>query len=301
MRIATAPVSWGIFEIEGISAQRPYAEVLDEMSQAGYEGTELGPYGYLPTDPTLLRMELAQRHLELVTAFVPVSLSEPEHFERGLSEVLRVADLLGALGVTLVVLADALHPQRMAIAGRVTPEDGLTESQWETAVAFLHRVAMACRTRGLRVAFHHHAGTFVETPQEIERLLAMTDPDLIGLCLDTGHFVYGGGDPIQAVRTYGSRLWHVHTKDVNPKVLERVKREPLTFAEAVREGLFCPLGDGLIDFPLLIQQLRAQDYRGWIVVEQDVDPNRPGVDPLRDALRSRTYLGQILERLDLTD
>ncbi len=301
MRIATAPVSWGIFEIKGIGAQRPYSEVLDEMNRAGYEGTELGPYGYLPTDPKLLRRELAHRHLELVTAFVPVPLSEPDRLEDAFSEALRVADLLGALGATLLVLADALHPQRMAIAGRVTSEDGFTERQWETAAAFLHRVAGACRIRGLRVAFHHHAGTFVETPSEIERLLAMTDPDMIGLCLDTGHFVYGGGDPIHAVRTYESRIWHVHTKDVNPKVLERVRREPLTFLEAVREGLFCPLGDGLVDFPTLIQELRAQGYRGWIVVEQDVDPRRPDVDPLRDAIRSRIYLRRILERFDLTE
>jgi len=301
MKIATAPVSWGIFEIEGLGAQRPYTEVLDEMSRAGYEGTELGPYGYLPTDPKLLHRELAQRHLRLVTAFIPIPLSEPERFEGAFSEVLRVADLLGALGATLVILADALHPRRMAIAGRATPEDGLTEQQWETAVAFLHRVARACRDRGLRVAFHHHAGTFVETPSEIERLLAMTDPDVIGLCLDTGHFVYGGGDPIRAARTYGSRIWHVHAKDVNPKVLERVRRESFTFAEAVREGVFCPLGDGLVDFPSLIRELRAQDYQGWIVVEQDVDPRQPGVNPLRDAIRSRIYLRQILERLNLTD
>jgi inosose dehydratase len=300
MRIATAPVSWGIFEIEGFGAQRPYFEVLEEMSRAGYEGTELGPYGYLPTDPQLLRRELAERHLELVTAFVPISLSEPEHFERGLSDVLRVADLLRALDVRLLVLADALSPRRMAIAGRVTPEDGLTESQWEAAAAFLHRAASACRARGLRIAFHHHAGTFVETPWEVERLLAMTDPEEIGLCLDTGHLVYGGGDPIRAVRTYGPRIWHVHAKDVNPKILDRVRREPLTFPEAVQEGVFCPLGDGVVDFPTLIRELRAQGYQGWIVVEQDADPNRPGVDPLRDAVRSRMYLRQIVERLDLT-
>ncbi|MCS6817759.1 MAG: TIM barrel protein [Blastocatellia bacterium] len=301
MRIATAPVSWGIFEIEGMGAQRSYAEVLDEMSQAGYEGTELGPYGYLPSDPIHLRAELARRYLELVTAFVPVPLSEPERFERAFADVLRTADLLSALGVTLLVVADALTPHRMAIAGRVTPEDGLAESQWETAVAFLHRIAAACRARGLRVAFHHHAGTFIETPQEIERLLAMTDPEAIGLCLDTGHFVYGGGDPIHAVRTYGPRIWHVHAKDVDPKVLERVRREPLTFTEAVRAGLFCPLGDGLVDFPTLIRELRGQHYRGWIVVEQDVDPSHPNANPLRDAMRSQIYLRQIFEHLDLTD
>jgi inosose dehydratase len=301
MRIATAPVSWGIVEVEGWGSQRPYSEVLDEMRQAGYEGTELGPYGYLPTDPILLRAELARRHLELVTAFVPIPLSDPERCEREFSTVLRVADLLSALGATLLILADALSPRRMAIAGRVAPDDGLSEPQWEAAAASLHRIARACRARGLRVAFHHHAGTFVETPAEIERLLARTDPELIGLCLDTGHYVYGGGDPIRAVRTHGSRIWHVHAKDVAPKMLERVRRESLTFVEAVREGLFCPLGDGLVDFPTLIRELRAQGYRGWIVVEQDRDPDRPDADPLRDARRSRAYLRRILESLDVTD
>jgi inosose dehydratase len=300
MRIATAPVSWGIFEIEEFGIRRPYTEVLDDMQRAGYEGTELGPYGYFPTDPPLLRAELSHRQLQLVTAFVPVSLSEPDGCERGLSEVLRVADLLQALGVELLLLADALTPRRSAIAGRVTSADGLTESQWKEAVACLHRIAHACRARGVRVAFHHHAGTFVETPEEIARLCTMTDPDLIGLCLDTGHYVYGGGDPVEAVRTYGSRIWHVHAKDVIPEVLERVRREPLSFAEAVHEGLFCPLGEGVVDFPGLIRELSAHGYRGWIVVEQDVDPRRPGVDPLRDAARSRAYLHQVLERLGLT-
>jgi len=301
MRIATAPVSWGILEVEEFGIRRPYTEVLDEMRRAGYEGTELGPYGYFPTDPALLRAELSRRQLQLVTAFVPIPLSEPDCFERGLSEVLRVADLLQALGAELLLLADALTPRRSAIAGRVTSANGLTESQWREAIACLHRIARACRARGVRVAFHHHAGTFVETPEEITRLCAMTDPDLIGLCLDTGHYVYGGGDPVEAVRTYGSRIWHVHAKDVIPDVLERVRREPLSFAEAIREGLFCPLGEGLVDFPGLIRELGTRGYRGWIVVEQDMDPRRPGVDPLRDAAQSRAYLQQILERLGLTD
>ncbi|GBC82450.1 Inosose dehydratase [bacterium HR10] len=301
MKIATAPVSWGICEVEGLGARRPYSEVLDEMRLAGYEGTELGPYGYLPTDPTLLREELSRRQLELVTAFVPIPLSEPERFEHGLRDVLRVADVLQALGATLIVLADTLTPRRLTIAGRVTPTDELTEAQWGEAVTFLHEVARACRARGLLAAFHHHAGTFIETPREVARLLAMTDPELIGLCLDTGHYVYGGGDPVEAVRAYGPRIWHVHAKDVRADVLERVRREPLTFAEAVREGLFCPLGDGVVNFPALIRELSAWGYQGWIVVEQDVDLGQSEVAPLRDAARSRAYLRHVLQTLGLTD
>lgn len=301
MKIATAPVSWGIIEVEGFGTSRPYGEVLDQMQEAGYEGTELGPYGYFPTDPNVLRAELSRRQLQLVTAFVPIPLSEPEHFEKGLAHIARVADLLCALGASLLVLADALHPTRMERAGRVAPEDGLTETQWRDAVALLHRAAQLCRARGLRVAFHHHAGTFVETPEEVERLCALTDPELIGLCLDTGHYVYGGGDPVAAVRKYGQRIWHVHAKDVTASVLARLRREPIAFLEAVREGVFCPLGEGLVDFPALLQELKACGYTGWIVVEQDVDPSRSEGDPLRDALRSRIYVQEVMRRLSLTD
>jgi inosose dehydratase len=282
-------------EVEGWSGQKSYSEVLDEMAQAGYEGTELGPYGFLPTEPEELKAELSARSLQLVSAFVPIPLAAPERYETSFQETLTAAELLARSGARLIVLADAMSEARMAVAGRVNDErDGLKEQQWEAAAKILMRTARACSERGLRVAFHHHAGTFVETPREIERLLTLTDADLIGLCLDTGHYFYGGGDPVEAVRKYGARIRHLHLKDVQPSVLETVRQEGVGFLEAVRRGVFCELGEGAVGFSQVIQGLQAVNYEGWAVVEQDVDITQPGVDPLQSASRSRVYLHTVI-------
>ena len=291
IKTGTAPVSWGIFEVEGLSSQQPYNEVLDEMQRAGYSGTELGPYGYFPTEPERLMSELSARDLELVSAFVPIPLAEPKRHAAGLEEALRVAKLLSASGARLIVLADVMSGLRIAAAGRVDERrDGMSDEQWKGATQILTRVATACRELGLDAVFHHHAGTFVETPREIERLCEAVDEQLLGLCLDTGHYFYGGGDPVEAVRKYGSRIRHLHLKDVQPPVLETVRREGVDFIEAVRRGVFCELGDGAVDFPKVIDGLTANGFTGWAIVEQDTDASQEGVDPFASAVRSRQYL-----------
>lgn len=288
-------MSWGIMEVEGWNGQAPYSKVLDEMAEAGYEGTELGPYGYLPAEPERLIAELSSRGLSLVSAFVPLPLDEPERHDASYREAMKVARLLARAGARLIVLAGEMIDARMEVAGRVIEErDGMSENQWDDAVQILTRIAAGCRELGLATAFHHHAGTLVETPGEIERLSASTDPALIGLCLDTGHYSYGGGDPVEALRKYGSRVWHLHLKDVLPAVLESVRRERIGFLDAVRRGVFCELGDGGVDFHGIKQGLMDCGYDGWAVVEQDVDAEQVGVRPFDSALRSRRYLEELM-------
>jgi len=295
IKIGTAPVSWGIMEVEGWDGRVAYGRVLDEMAEAGYEGTELGPYGYLPSEPERLLAELSSRGLRLVSAFVPLHLAEPQRHEAGFREAIKVAGLLARAEARLIVLAGDMTEARMAVAGRVIEErDGMNEQHWQCAVEILTRIAKACRELGLATAFHHHAGTLVETPNEIERLCENTDPALIGLCLDTGHFFYGGGDPVEAVRKYGPRIWHLHLKDVRLPVLESVRREGVGFLEAVRRDVFCELGEGAVDFPRITQGLMNCGYDGWAVVEQDVDTDQPGVQPFESAVRSRRYLREAI-------
>jgi inosose dehydratase len=295
IKIGTAPVSWGIMEAEGWNGHQAYARVLDEMAEAGYEGTELGPYGYLPTEPEHLIAELSSRGLRLVSAFVPVHLAEAQRYETDFHEAIKVAQLLAQAGSRLIVLADEMGGARMSVAGRVNEErDGMSASQWNGAVEILSRIATACREFGLVTAFHHHAGTLVETPAEIERLCASTDPSLIGLCLDTGHYMYGGGDPVDAVEKYGSRILHLHLKDVRPEVLQSVRKDGVGFLDAVRRGVFCELGEGAVDVPAIAQGLMNCGYEGWALVEQDVDADQPGVDPYESAVRSRQYLRDVI-------
>jgi inosose dehydratase len=295
IKVGTAPVSWGIMEVEGWGEQQSFSKMLDEMAEAGYAGTELGPYGFLPTEPEHLMAELAARGLQLVSAFVPIPLAEPGRHETSFQGAIKVAELLARAGAKLIVLADEMSKARMAVAGRVIEErDGMKEHQWEGAAKILSQVAGACRELGLATAFHHHVGTLVETPKEIERLCASTDSSLLGLCLDTGHYFYGGGDPVEAVRKYGSRIWHLHLKDVRANLLGHVRQEALGFLEAVRLGVFCELGEGAVDFPTTIDELIACGYDGWSIVEQDMDANQPDVRPLESASRSRLYLRNVI-------
>ena len=184
IRIATAPVSWGVMEVAGFEGRQTYAQVLDEMVQAGYEGTELGPYGFLPTEPALLKEELARRRLALIGAFVPLPLATAERHESGFQEAIKTADLLANAGAPLMVLADEMSPARMEIGGSASESDGMTSEQWREAAKLLARTTKECTRRGLRAVFHHHVGSFVETPAELDLLCAVTDPELLGICFD---------------------------------------------------------------------------------------------------------------------
>ena len=291
IRIATAPVSWGILEVEGWGKQRPYGEVLDEIVQAGYTGTELGPYGFLPTDPAQLKTELSKRNLPLLGAFVPLPLAHADKHDAALQSALEVAQLLSQAGAPFLVLADEMNPARMAVAGSVNEDrDGMNAEQWDGAARLLDRVARAGRDLGLSSVFHHHCGTYIETPGETDRLLALTDPQMLGLCLDTGHYLYGGGDPLHCARTHGKRIRHLHLKDVKPQVLDQVRREKIPYLDAVRLGVFCELGQGGVDLSAVIRELTTAGFDGWAVFEQDVDTTQPGSNPLESATRSRNYL-----------
>jgi len=293
IRIATAPVSWGVMEVEGWARQQTYGEVLDEMVQAGYTGTELGPYGFLPTDSEELKRELQKRNLTLLGAFVPLPLGRPEGHQEGMRGALETARLLAANGAPYLVLADEMSERRMAIAGSAGPADSFTEAQWEGAAKLIACIAKTARELGVRSVFHHHAGTYIETPGEVARLLDLTDPELLGICLDTGHYFYGGGDPVEFARTHAQRIWHLHLKDIRASVLEKVRREKIGFLEAIRAGVFSELDQGNVDLAGVIHELAKSGFDGWAVFEQDVDPTVPGTNPLASATRSREYLRRV--------
>jgi inosose dehydratase len=280
-------------EVEGWARKQTYAQVLDEMVQAGYRGTELGPYGFLPTDPQELKRELGKRDMTLLGAFVPLPLGHAERHAEGMRSALEVARLLAANGAPYIVLADEMNEKRMAIAGSAGRADGFTEAQWEDAAKLISCIGKTAREIGVRCVFHHHAGTFIETPEEVERLLAVTDPTLLGICLDTGHYYYGGGDPVAFAREHAARIGHLHLKDIRNSVLERVRRERIGYLEAIRLGVFSELGQGNVDLAGVIRELDAAQFDGWAVFEQDVDPTIPGTDPLASATRSREYLRKV--------
>jgi len=296
IRIANAPCSWGALEFDLAAPAPGYAEVLDEMAATGYAGTELGDFGFMPTDPGRLRGELARRGLALLAAFVPVALADPAAQAAGAEVAVRTARLLAAASDArpLIVLADdnGSVAMRREHAGRVLPEHGLQDAQWDTFAAGAVRAARAVRdATGLRTAFHHHCAGWVETPAEIDALMRRTDPGLLGLCLDTGHLTFGGGDPLATLSRYADRVWHVHFKDCDPAVARQARDRGWDYFEAVRRGIFCELGRGSVDFPAVATALAARGYGGWVVVEQDVLPGMG--TPAASARRNREYLRSI--------
>ena len=296
IKIANAPCSWGALEFDLQHKPATYDQVLDEIYETGYLGTELGDWGFMPTDPEQLKAELQSRGLSLVGAFVPVALKEFTAHRKGEEAALKVARLLTAVAGELpfIVLADdnGKVPLRTQNAGRVKPSMGLSEAEWRVFAQGVEIIARAVKNEtGLRLVVHHHCAGFCETPAEIDRLLSLTDPALVGLCLDTGHYQFAGGDPLKFLQKYSHRVWHVHFKDCDPLVAENSRKEGWDYFKSVEKGVFCELGKGCVNFPAISHELKKQGYDGWIVVEQDVLPGMG--KPKESAYRNRQYLKSI--------
>jgi inosose dehydratase len=283
--------------IEGIEGERyDYVRVLNEIAATGYAGTELGDWGFMPTDPAALRAELASRKLDLLASWVSVRLHDATQHEGSAADCVRTAKLLAEVGGPgcFIVLGNDPYadPVRTKHAGRVTPQIGMSDDQWQVFARGANFVAQRVMDEtGLRTVFHHHIGTWVETPAETERFLALTNPDIVGLVFDTGHWSFAGGDPVAGLKQYADRIWHVHFKDHEPNVARQSRERGWDGPTSVGHGIFPELGKGDVNFPAVLATLKEIGYDSWIVVEQDV---LPGLGtPKESAQRNRDYLKQI--------
>jgi inosose dehydratase len=292
--VANAPVSYGAFEITvGVDPNVPEAlTLLDWVRDAGYQGIDLGPVGYLGDTQTLPE-RLADRGLGLAGGYLELPFTEPEKLERILPELdalLDVFDSVGGPRPPKPTLADAGSPERSRYPGRAALDRsvGLDEDGWRRFAEGLARAVEICRARGYDPTFHHHTATYIEAQWEIERLLEVSD---VGLCLDTGHLLLGRGEPIKAIREWAQRINQVHLKDARLSRLEEIVAEAAPVEEIWRRRAFCALGDGDIDIARVLDGLADIGYSGWLVVEQDVlpdpaDPRQPAIDQRRN----RDYL-----------
>lgn len=302
MLVGNAPCSWGTLEFEGEQGGRfTHTQMLDELTATGYTGSELGDWGFMPTDPHALADAFAARQLTLTGAFVGVELRNPAAHGPGQATVLRTARLLAQTAALLqakiapfLVLADSngTNLTRTLHAGRITPAMGLSDEEWDIFAEGASSIAETVRREtGLRTVFHHHCAGFIETPDEIARLLAMTDPARLGLVFDTGHYAFGAGGCatlMDALERFADRIWYVHYKDCDEDVLRRAAAGNWDYFEAVRQGVFCELGQGCVDFGAVTTWLRRRHYEGYITVEQDVLPGMG--TPKESAQRNRHYL-----------
>lgn len=294
IKLANAPVSWGIYEFEGSGAKFTYQQCLSEIVEAGYDGIELGPWGYLPTDPDVLNRVLDEYKLKLLSSFVPVGLVDQSTHEKGKEHALKVGKLLAACGAQFVVLADenGSVPELVRQSGKRTGSY-LSADQWDVFADGVNMIAQHLHDEtGLQIVFHHHCAGYVETPEEVRQLMDRVNTDIVGLCLDMGHYHYGGGDSVECINEYGELVRYLHLKDFSPEIAQECRDEDLDYFEATARGIFCPLGEGNVDFPTNIQQMKELGYDGWAIVEQDILTDDLSA-PKKFAKQNREYLRRI--------
>jgi inosose dehydratase len=280
-RIAAAPISWGVCEVPGWGHQLPPDRVLREMRELGITATEFGPDGFLPDAPEDVAALLGRYDLQPLGGFLPVLLHDPAHDP--LPQVEAFAARARAVGAGVVVLA------AFTGADGYDARPQLDDEGWRTLLDNLDRIDARTEQLGLTAALHPHVGTMVETAQDVQRVVDGSD---VGLCVDTGHLLVGGTDPVALVRDHVDRVVHVHLKDVRADLAERVRRGEIAYGDAIPEGVFAPLGAGDVDIAAMVRTLEDHGYAGWYVLEQDImltaDP--AGAGPVADVRASLDHL-----------
>jgi len=283
MRLAAAPISWGVCEVPGWGHQLDRDRVLEDAARLGLRDIEAGPPGFLPDDPREAQALLARHDVKVIGGFVTVVLHRPERIEGELAALDRQAKWLADVGSEVLVLAAASGRDDYDVPATLTSED------WRALFASLPRAVEIAHARGLDTALHPHVGTVIETREAIDRVLAESD---VPLCLDTGHIFVGGGDPAAIARSHPRRIRHVHLKDADAGLAADVRERRVRYADAVKRGLFRRLGEGGAALGDVLAALKDAGYAGWGVLEQDIalaGPPTEANDPARDVARSRDF------------
>jgi inosose dehydratase len=284
MKIAGAPISWGVCEVPGWGHQLSPERVLAEMRDVGLSATELGPEGFLPSDPQALIALLDSYALSCVGTFAPVLQHDADHDP--------LPDVAGALDALVACRADVLVLAAATGADGYDSRPTLDDGQWSTLLTNLDRLAEVAAERGVLAVLHPHVGTMVETRDDVERVLKGSE---IRLCLDTGHLLIGGTDPLQLAREVPGRIAHAHLKDVDAAMAARVQAGDLTYTEAVQQGMYTPLGSGDVDIAGIVTALRNDGFDGWFVMEQDtiLDGEPADEGPVRDVRTSVAFMQDV--------
>jgi inosose dehydratase len=287
--IGSAPDNWGVW-FPSDPKQTPWNRFLDELVEAEYFWTELGPFGYLPTDRDTVHAELDKRGVKVTGTFAQATLSDPADWPNLERQVLGAGELLQSFGAQFLVLIDATYSDERTSQPLRSPR--LDDAGWQRLIDTTHRVADLAGSRfNLQVVFHPHAETNVEYEDQIERLLADTGSH-VSLCLDTGHHAYRGGDPVRFMRDHHARIPYLHVKSVDRDIQRRVEAERIPFGAAVGMDMFCELSKGAVDFAAFRDVLQDLNYEGYAIVEQDMYP-APFDKPLPIAKRNRQYLREM--------
>ncbi|MEG0766465.1 MAG: myo-inosose-2 dehydratase [Clostridia bacterium] len=288
VRLAIAPIGWTNDDLPDLGGENTFEQCISEMALAGFQGSEIG--NKYPQDPVVLKRYLDVRGLQICNAwFSTLFTSAP--YEQTIARFVQHRDRLHALGAHVIGVSEqgnSIQGKQENIFGAGKPV--YTEAQWETITRGLNEMGRLAREVGMVLSVHHHMGTGVQTVEEIDRLMAQTDPSLVYLLFDSGHLTFAGIDPLPVLRKYIDRIAHVHLKDVRLSVRAHAKQEGWSFLQAVREGVFTVPGDGDVDFVPIFDVLAEAGYEGWVVVEAEQDPAK--ANPFEYAVRARRYIAE---------
>jgi inosose dehydratase len=286
VNVGSAPDSWGVW-FANDDQQTPWERFLDEVAAAGYTRIELGPYGYLPSDPSRLKEELGRRGLEVTAGTIFEHLHRPDSWESTWRDVSAVAELTAAMGAKHLVVIPSMW--RDSVTGEIVEPPLDDESRTRHGRQMTELGRRIASEYGLKTQFHPHADAHVDTHENVERFLAETDGEHVNLCLDTGHISYCGGDNLKLIQDYPDRIGYVHLKQVDPTILDSVIEQGLGFGEAVKRGVMCEPPQGVPELPPVLDALAALDVDLFAIVEQDLYPCPPDL-PLPIAERTLSYL-----------
>ena len=286
IKLGIAPIAWTNDDMPDLGKENSFEQCISEAALAGFEGTEVG--NKYPKDPTILKKYMDIRSLSVCSAWFSAFLTV-KPYEETASEFIKHRDFLHAMGAKVVVVSEQGH----SIQGQMnTPvfdsKYVMNDSEWELLTTGLNRLGALAAEKDMKLVYHHHMGTVVQTEAEIDRMMKDTDPELVYLLFDSGHLAYSGEDYLSVLRKYASRIKHVHLKDIRPEIIEKVKNEHLSFLQGVRMGTFTVPGDGSIDFRPIFEILDHTGYEGWFQVEAEQDP--AVANPFEYALKARKYI-----------
>ena len=286
VKLGIAPIAWTNDDMPELGKENTFEQCISEMALAGFSGSEVG--NKYPTDTEVLKKALSLRNLEIASAWFSAFLTTAP-LEETVAAFIKHRDFLHEMGAQVIVVSEQGHSvQGMmdvpVFAGKPVFSDG----EWERLARGLEELGRLAADKGMKIVYHHHMGTGVQTTAEIDRLMEMTDPSLVYLLFDTGHLTFSGENPEEVLRKYIHRIKHVHLKDIRREVLEQVKADNLSFLQAVKAGVMTVPGDGMIDFEPLFKILAANNYEGWLIVEAEQDPAK--ANPLEYALKARQYI-----------
>ncbi len=285
IKLGIAPIAWTNDDLPELGGENTFEQCVSEMALAGFTGSEVG--NKYPRDTEVLKKALSLRGLQIASAWFSAFLTT-KPLEETVEAFIEHRDFLYAMGAKVIVVSE----QGKSVQGQAVPvykeKPVFTEEEWKLLVDGLHRLGELAAEKDMAIVFHHHMGTGIQTTEEIDKLMKLTDPNLVSLLFDTGHLVFSGEDPIHVLKKHLPRIKHVHLKDIRPEVVVRVKEEDLSFLQAVKAGAFTVPGDGGIQFDEVFTTLAASDYTGWFVVEAEQDPAL--ANPFEYAVKARRYI-----------